>query len=305
MAARAGADTPGAAVERFLAHLAGERNLSPNTIQAYRRDLEQFTAFCMREGAAPEDAGVQVIRRFLAERTRNGDARTTVARKASALRAFGRFVVRLGIREDNPASLVVTPKRGRPLPAVMKQTQVDAVLELPPDDDPVGVRDRAILELLYGCGIRVGELVALNLDSIDHRRRQIRVMGKGSKERLVPMGVPAEQALERYMAEARPQLKRDTSPPDALFYNRRGKRMGQRDVRHMVAGYAREAVPGGRVSPHTFRHTFATHLLEGDADLRSVQELLGHVDLRTTQIYTHLSRERLRKVYDDTHPRAE
>lgn len=304
MTTTAGAHASGDAIERFLAHLSGERNLAANTVAAYRRDLEQFDAFCSDRGLSAPDADMRTIRAFLAHRTTRGDAPSTVARKASALRTFGAFAVRKGTRPDNPAASVTTPKRHTSLPSVMKRAQIDAVLDLPPDDDPAGVRDRAVLELLYGSGVRVGELVALDVDDVDTTAGSARVTGKGSKQRIVPMSRPACEALERYVREARPQLMRDASPTGALFFNARGNRLGVRDVRRCVTRYAQEVAPGIRVTPHTFRHTFATHLLEGAADLRSVQELLGHVELRTTQIYTHVSREHLRKVYDDSHPRA-
>jgi tyrosine recombinase XerC len=288
----------------FLQHLAGERNLSPNTVAAYRRDLGQFIEFCARLHTDVMRADAKVIRRFLAQRVTLGDARTSIARKASALRTFYRFAVRRSWRRDNPASLVTTPKRARTLPQVMKHTQVQSLLELPPDDDPFGTRDRAILEVLYGSGVRVSELTGLDLDDVDFASARLRVVGKGRKERLVPLGQDGMDALRRYITHARARTMREGSPPAALFYNRKGRRIGQRDVRAMVEKYAKEVIPGGKVSPHTFRHTFATHLLEGNADLRSVQELLGHVDVKTTQIYTQVSRERLRKVYDQAHPRA-
>ena len=288
----------------FLRHLGSERNLSINTVEAYRRDLEQFFDFAARERADPMTTDHRTIRRYLAWLTTRGFARASVHRKAATLRAFYRFCVRRDERADNPASLVATPKKASRLPAVMKRSQVESLVALPPDDDAVGLRDRAVLELLYSCGIRVSELTGLDLDAVDFGRAQIRVLGKGRRERIVPMGEPAADALRTYLATGRSDLIRDGSPPAALFYNRRGKRLGQRDVRALVTRYAREVVPGGKVSPHTFRHTFATHLLEGGADLRAVQELLGHIDLRTTQIYTRVSQERLRRVYELTHPRA-
>ena len=293
-----------AVLDELLSHLGDERNLSPNTLAAYRRDLEQFAEFCRRSKSSVVAANVKTVRSFLAQRATLGDARSSVARKASALRTFYRFAVRRKLRADNPAALVQTPKKQKRLPAVIKRAHLDTLLALPPDDDPFGVRDRAILELLYGCGIRVGELCALDLEDLDFFRSQVRVLGKGRKERLVPFGDPCAAALRTYIATARPKTMNDSSPPAALLYNRRGRRMGQRDVRAMVAAYVGEVVPGGKASPHTFRHTFATHLLDAGADLRAVQELLGHVDLRTTQIYTQVSRERLRSVYDDAHPRA-
>lgn len=293
-----------AALVAFLRHLGLERNLSPNTVAAYRRDLEQFGEFCRRLRADPLRASPDTVRRFLAWLTTRGFARSSVARKAASLRSFYRFLARISERRDNPAALVVTPKRGRPLPSVLKRGQVEALLDLPPGDEPAGLRDRAILELLYGAGIRVEELCSLDVDGVDFRDRRVRVLGKGSKERVVPLGEPALDALRRYLAKARPAMSAPGAPPAALFYNLRGKRIGQRDVRAMVTRYAREIAPASRISPHTLRHTFATHLLEGGADLRSVQELLGHVDIGTTQIYTHVSRERLRRIYELAHPRA-
>ena len=305
MEATAGARAPGdRSVDEFIDHLAGERNLSPNTVAAYRRDLDQFVEFCRRFRTDLMRADVKTIRRFLAQRVTRGDARTSIARKASCLRTFYRFAVRRKLRADNPAALVSAPTRGRKLPQIIKSSQIDAILSLPPDDDPFGTRDRAILEILYGSGIRVGELASLDLESVDFAGARLKVMGKGRKERLVPLGQPGMDAIRSYITHARSLTMREGSPPAALFYNRKGRRIGQRDVRAMVEKYAKEVIPGGKVSPHTFRHTFATHLLEGDADLRSVQELLGHVDVKTTQIYTQVSRERLRKVYDQAHPRA-
>jgi tyrosine recombinase XerC len=304
MAATAGVRASGDAVEEFLRHLGGERNLSPNTVAAYRRDLSQFIEFCARLRIDPMRADAKALRRFLAQRMTLGDARSSIARKASCLRTFFRFAVRRKLRADNPAALVSAPKRGRTLPQIIKNSQIDTLLDLPPADDPFGTRDRAILEVLYGAGIRVGELAALDLEDVDFAAARLRVMGKGRKERLVPLGQPGMDALRHYITHARGETIREGSPPAALFYNRKGRRIGQRDVRAMVEKYAKEVIPGGKVSPHTFRHTFATHLLEGDADLRSVQELLGHVDVKTTQIYTQVSRERLRKVYDQAHPRA-
>ncbi|MFN2613191.1 MAG: tyrosine recombinase [Actinomycetota bacterium] len=309
MRASDGARAPGEAnqatdrtVEGFLRFLSGERNLSPNTVAAYGRDLAQFTDFCAQLDTSPLRAHADTVRSFLAKRGTLGDARTTLARKAAALRAFYRFAVRRKLRADNPAALVKTPKRARMLPMVIKESQIDPLLSLPPRDDPFGARDRAILEVLYGSGIRVAELCALDVDDVGGS--SIKVLGKGRKERIVPLGDPAKDALREYVAHARAATITEQSPPAALFYNRKGKRIGQRDVRALVARYVAEIVPGGKASPHTFRHSFATHLLEHGADLRSVQELLGHADLRTTQIYTHVSMERLREVYREAHPRA-
>lgn len=291
-------------LERFLHHIGAERDLSSNTVAAYRSDLEQYFELCGRLGVDPLRAGHDAVRRFLAWLSTRGYSRASVARKAAALRAFYRYAVRVGARADNPALVVDTPKRARLLPYVAKRAHVDALLSLPPLDEPVGLRDRAILELLYSSGIRVGELCGLDLDDVDLRRGQLRVLGKGRKERIVPVGEPAAVALEMYLARARGALMRDGSPAAALFHNRRGRRIGQRDVRALVERYAREIVGSGKISPHSLRHAFATHMLEGGADLRSVQELLGHVDIKTTQLYTQVSRRQLRQAYEKAHPRA-
>lgn len=298
------ADLPSATLlAAYLQHLRA-RDLSPNTVAAYRADLEEFAEYCARGHADLVTADAEAVRAFLASRTTLGRARTSVARKASALRGFYRFAVRAGLRPDNPATAVITPKRASRLPNILPREAIDPLLALPPDDDPVGVRDGTILELLYAGGVRVGELVSLDVDDLDLPRRRARVRGKGRKERMVPLGDEAVAALRQYLSGARAAMLRPASPAGALFVNRRGKRIGTRDVRAMVERYAAEALPGHHVTPHTFRHTYATHLLEGGADLRSVQELLGHADLRTTQIYTHVSRERLRAVYDRAHPHA-
>lgn len=298
-------------LDAFLEHLRHERNLSSNTVEAYRRDLEQFVEFCARLGTQPARADTKAIRRFLAQRSTLGDARSTVARKASSLRQLYRFAhVRLKIREDNPAALVPVPRRGKKLPQTIRPADMDRLLELPSTDEAsddrgraVLARDLAVLELLYGTGMRVGELVSLDLEALDLRHGRIRVVGKGRKERILPLHRAAIGAVERYL-DRRSLLMRDTSPSSALFFNLKGRRLGPSDVRRLVDKYVGRLGDGKHASPHTFRHTFATDLLDGGADLRSVQELLGHVDLRTTQIYTQVSRERLRKVYDNAHPRA-
>jgi site-specific recombinase XerD len=286
----------------FLRSLSA-RGLAQNTRDAYRRDLDQYAMFSARAGVDVITADAAHIRRFLAWLGTRGFARASVTRKAAALSGFYASLARTGVRDDDPSLLVSTPKRIRTLPAVLKPSQIDAVLALPPGDDAIGVRDRAVLEMLYASGARVAELCGLDLDSLDLEAGRVRLMGKGSKERFAPLGEPARDSLGTYLAEVRPGMLRHDSPRTAVFLNRRGKRLTPRDVRRIVSRYLGEVTPG-KGSPHTFRHSFATHLLEGGADLRSVQELLGHVDLRTTQIYTHVSRERLRQIYERSHPRA-
>lgn len=312
------------AIDAFVRHAALERNLSPHSVAAINSDLQQFLGFCRHTGgpraSGPLGAKARHVQRFLASLNEDLDAaehavvrqwrprrqryaRSSIARKASTLRSFYAYVQRRGMREDNPALLLITPKRAAKLPKVLRRSQVDALVEVA-GDDPISMRDHAILELLYGAGLRVGELCALDLDAVDTARRRVRVLGKGSKERIVPFGEPAAHAIRTYVSDGRPRLARGDAGAQALFLNTRGNRMGQRDVRTLVTRYASGAAPGSRPSPHTLRHSYATHLLEGGADLRSVQELLGHSDLRTTQIYTHVSRERLRRVYEQAHPRS-
>jgi site-specific recombinase XerD len=282
-------------------------------VAAYERDVVQFFRFAAR-GRVTDPAQVDrlLLRRFLAQLTTRGLAASSIARKAAALRACFRFLARRGLVGSNPAADLGSPRGPRRLPVVLKQRQVEELLARPQPLDPVGLRDRAILELLYATGMRVGELCALELGDVDLASDVVLAHGKGGKERIVPFGEPARAALLQYLVEGRPPMlrtaegKRPASDArrQALFFNRRARPMTPRDVRGMVQRYrAGSGVPGD-TSPHTLRHSFATHLLEGGADLRSVQELLGHVALTTTQTYTHVSNERLRRVYDQAHPRA-
>jgi len=307
-----------ATTERWLRGLAAERDLSPNTIAAYRSDLRQFAAFATEAGVT-ELAAVDraLLRRFVAGLSAERYARRSIARKASAVRSLLSWAVTAGLVEAHPAHDLGTPKLDRPLPKVLRAADVEQLLELPPPDDPVGARDRAVLELLYASGLRVGELCGLDVDDVDLAARRVRVTGKGRKQRQVPLGEPAARALMTYLHEARPQLLARAATADregpgavsgtranyALFLNARGMRLQRRSVNRMMEKYL--GADGGRVvGPHALRHSFATHLLDNGADLRSVQELLGHENLATTQIYTHVSTERLRAVYEQSHPRA-
>jgi site-specific recombinase XerD len=309
------------ALEAFVAHLRDERGLSANTVAAYRRDMIQFLQFAGRGGVTdPGQVEPLLLRRFLALQRTRGLAAASIARKAAALRAGFRFLARRGMVDDDPAAGLGVPRGPKRLPVVLKTRQVDRLLAGPDPVDPVGLRDRAILELLYATGIRVGELCGLHLGDLDLAADTVLVLGKGAKERVVPFGEPARAALLDYLANGRAAMVRTHGTPagsapargrqetradrEALFFNRRGKPMTQRDVRGMLERYRVAAgVPAG-TSPHTLRHSYATHLLEGGADLRAVQELLGHVALTTTQTYTHVSNERLRRVYEQAHPRA-
>ncbi len=289
----------GAAIEQFLLELRVERGLAPLTISAYRRDLGQFAHVAGdRWQANPEPA-----RDWLSEQRRDGRRATTLARKVAALRSFYGFALREGIVERDIASLLDSPKPGSYLPDVLSVDEVVRILDAPPADDPVGIRDRAILELLYDCGLRVSELVGLDRHRLDLPALQVRVIGKGNKERRVPMGEEARERLHRYLVgpHAEWTAKR---PTEAVFVGERGRRLSREAVWRLVRHWTAVAEVTGHVSPHTFRHSFATHLLEGGADLRAVQTLLGHASISTTQLYTHLTGERLREVYARAHPRA-
>jgi tyrosine recombinase XerC len=304
------------AVEAFVAHLRDERGLSGHTVEAYRRDLTQFLQFAGRAGVTdPGRVEPLLLRRFLALQRTRGLAAASIARKAAALRAGFRFLARRGLVPDDPAAGLGAPRGPKRLPVVLKQRQVDRLLAEPQPVDPIGLRDRAILELLYATGIRVGELCGLRLGDVDLAADTVLVLGKGAKQRMVPFGEPARDALLDYLANGRAAMLpgADQPPPstrssggdrDALFFNRRRRPMTQRDVRGMLERYRVAAGAPAGTSPHTLRHSYATHLLEGGADLRAVQELLGHVALTTTQTYTHVSNERLRRVYEQAHPRA-
>jgi tyrosine recombinase XerC len=292
----------------FLRAAAAERDLSAHTLAAYRSDLAQFEAWAERKGIGSLGAVTRGhVRAFVAELSAERNlARRTIARKMSAVRSLISWAVENELLERDPTEAVSVPKLDQPLPRVLRVPDVAALCDLPPSDDPAGLRDRAMLEVLYASGLRVSELCSLDLDDLDLAQGTLIVTGKGRKERKVPFGGPAEQALTTYIRLARPALLgRSDNPPEpgALFVNSRGRRIGPRSVRAMITKYTR-AEGMKAISPHDLRHSFATHLLDGGADLRSVQELLGHENLATTQIYTHVSTERLKAVYEQSHPRA-
>lgn len=294
-------------LDEFLASLTAA---SPHTRAAYESDLRQFAEW-MRRAQVDDPAAVdhQLLRRYLGYLDTRGYAPASISRKVAAVRALFRFLKRRGYVPTDPARALRSPKGTSRLPRVPKAAEAEVVIDgAEPQDleDPRAraliLRDRAVLELLYGAGLRVSELCGLRSPDVDLRRRAVTVLGKGSKERQIPLGGPAAEAVTRYERDARPVLLTAQTPADALFLNQRGRRLTSRDARRVVARYP---LPDGRVlHPHALRHAFATHLLEGGADLRVVQELLGHADVGTTQIYTHLTKERLRRVYDETHPRA-
>jgi site-specific recombinase XerD len=296
-------------VDAFVASLTGS---SPHTRQAYESDLRQFVAWAERGGAAdPQSVDHLVLRRYLAYLTTRGMARPTIARKAAALRAFFGWLRKRGVVTADPTRNLRTPRGDRRLPRVPKAAEVATLLAetaAPVDgadggpETAVALRDAAVLEVLYGAGLRISELCGLGPSDVDLRGGMVTVLGKRSKIRRVPLGEVAIAAIRAYLDGGRTILSGPASPPDALFLNRRGRRLTPRDARRILE---RRLLSDGRaISPHTLRHAYATHLLEGGADLRAVQELLGHADVATTQLYTHLTKDRLRAVYDATHPRA-
>lgn len=305
---------PGALRERFLAYLAGPRRSSPHTVAAYRSDLEDFCAFLERLGRPLDELDHRGLRTYLANLETRGFARSTIRRRASAVRSFYRFLHRDGVVDRNPADLLSLPKGGSRLPKVLKPVEVGRMLEAAEgrtrtEDAPApeAWRDLALVELLYDAGLRAGEACALRRPDVDLREGWLRVeQGKGGRDRVLPLAEPAALAVGAYLERGRGELaaRSERPEPDALLLNARGHPMTTRDVRRVIEGLGRRGGVGRPVWPHLLRHSFATHLLEGGADLRSVQELLGHVDVGSTQVYTHVSGERLRAVYDATHPRA-
>jgi len=291
-------------LEAFLTALSAGRGYSPHTIAAYRQDLEQFAAFLRQEGWTWSQVDRVCARRYLAHLAERALAPASIARKLAALRAFYAYLVRIDILPTHPLRRVGTPKLPYRLPHYLSVDETVALLGAPDAGTPQGQRDRAILELLYSTGLRVSELVSLDVGDVDWGQREARVWGKGDKERIVIIGRPALRVLRTYLQEARPHLAGERTTP-ALFLNRRGGRLSDRSVRTLVSEYARVAGIEQEVTPHTLRHTFATHLLEGGADLRIVQELLGHSRLTTTQRYTHVSRRHLREEYGKVFPLPE
>jgi integrase/recombinase XerC len=289
-------------VERFQQHLAVERNLSPHTCAAYRRDLDAFHAFLAGQGpvnaATLQRIDHLLLRRYLAELHRHNQ-RTSIARKLSALRTFFRYLVREGVLATNPAEGVATPKRNRYLPKTLSVDEACALMERGHGTSPLALRDRAILELLYSSGLRVSELTGLDVGGLDLQQQLVRVLGKGRKERIVPVGRKALAALQNYLA-----ARGAVSDDQPLFVNHRGGRLTPRSVQRHLKVHLLKAGLLKDISPHALRHSFATHLLDAGADLRAIQELLGHASLSTTQRYTQVSVDQLLAVYDKAHPRS-
>src|SRR5919202_711614 len=286
------------------------RGMAEKTRRAYGVDLQQLADWAGRQGIDPRDVDARVLRRFAGVLSERRMSRSTIARKLASLRSFYRHLVERGALAANPAELVATPKRDSYLPRVLRADEVGRLLESIPASQPLELRDRAMFELAYAAGLRAEELVNLDVGDVDPDGEELRVSGKGGRTRIVPAGEPAWRAIEAYVAGARPRLAaEDGGGPggrveQALFLSRRGRRLSTSDVRRRLRVSVQRAATGAGVSPHTLRHSFATHLLEGGADLRAIQELLGHASISTTQTYTRIESGRLRKAYSRAHPRA-
>jgi integrase/recombinase XerC len=296
------------ALAAFERHLAVERDLSAHTVRAYLGDVTSLATHAARLGITePGALDLRTLRSWLANQQVTGHSRTTLARRATAGRVFTAWLARTGRAEADHGATLGSPKALRTLPPVLRTDEAAALVEQASadadDGTPLGLRDAAMLELLYATGIRVGELVALDIDDLDRERNVVRVFGKGRKERSVPFGHPAAKAIDRWLSSGRPALVADVAGT-AVFVGARGRRIDQRAVRTLVHRRISEVPGAPDIGPHGLRHTAATHLLEGGADLRAVQEMLGHASLATTQLYTHVSTDRLRRAYQQAHPRA-
>jgi tyrosine recombinase XerC len=286
-------------IDKFINYLKVERNASDHTVKNYAIDLGMFSQFLGERDMAAVDH--LTLRRYLAELRAKNYSKRTVARKLASLRSLFRFLYREGHIKKNPITAITTPKLDKKLPVFLDVNKVERLLQSPPGDTAAGLRDRALLETLYSTGIRVSELVGLDVDDVDFISGVVKVFGKGRKERIVPIGEPALRAMRSYMDKRTEAKVRDR---DAVFLNKSGRRLTDRSVRRVIDKHIKVCSIAERVSPHSLRHSFATHLLDRGADLRSVQELLGHMNLSTTQIYTHVTMDRLKNVYDKAHPRA-
>lgn len=303
----AGDSGPGPAVpglDLFLDHLLVERGLSRHTLDAYARDLTAFLAYLRRSGGpGAEAAAGRDVLGFLKEQRDAGRSARTMARRLSALRTFYRFLLREGLASVNPLERLDSPRLWKTLPRTLSPAEASAVVEARAGEGPAELRDRALLEVLYATGLRVSEVSGLTLDQLELGLGYVRTLGKGSKERVVPLGTRAQEALRAYLEAGRPRLVKGRRSPH-VFVSRLGRRLSRQSVWKVVKDACRRAEVGRSASPHTLRHSFATHLLEGGADLRSVQMMLGHADLATTQIYTHVTRDRLRELVRRHHPRG-
>ena len=290
-------------LSQFLTSLKHEKNASPHTISSYRRDLLQLACFLEEKKVKLKEIDNIVLRGFLAVLQGRKNKKSTIARKLASIRSFLQFCIKMKWLEDNPAKVVATPKQEKHVPSFLSEDEMAEFLDIPDSRQPLDSRDKCVLELLYATGIRVSELVGINLEDVDFTERLIRIRGKGKKERIVPFGKKAEDSLASYI-RARHQLNRGEGNDAALFLNYRGERLTSRSVERIVDRYIRITAMRRKISPHSLRHSFASHLLSRGADLRVIQELLGHESLATTQKYTHLDLKQLLDVYKKSHPRS-
>ncbi len=292
-------------IDRFITYLAGVKGCSVHTVRAYRFDLDQFRGFVC-DGGLQEDSAIDyhILRDYIGS-LYGRYKKTTISRKLSAVRSFLTFLEKQALQTDNPGADVSAPKLGKLIPAYLPVDDMFRLLDVPDQNEPLGLRDLAIMEVLYSCGLRVSELAGLDLEDVDSEQRLVRVVGKGNKERVIPIGTTALRAVRRYLEAVRPLRKKVWEDGDQgpLYLNSRGGRLTTRSIARILKKYAAVSGLTPDISPHALRHTFATHLLEGGADLRAVQELLGHASLTTTQKYTHVTLDRLMAVYDKAHPR--
>lgn len=294
----------------FLAYLRVEKSASPLTLVNYKKDLDQFLDFVsdyqkMDKSMVPISSITNLAaREYITKMYRRDFSRATIARKLAALRSFVKYLCRENLLAGNPIVNVVTPRQEKRLPRFLYPMEIRMLIEAPDTKSPSGLRDRAILETLYAAGVRVSELVGINLEDLDLQKDWILILGKGHKQRLAPLGGKSKQALSDYLKGGRPALLgKSTTTTPALFLNKSGSRLSVRSIRNIINKYVDQLALNQKVSPHTLRHSFATHLLNNGADLRSVQELLGHVKLSTTQIYTHLTKDRIKSIHEENHPR--
>ncbi|MEW5922060.1 MAG: site-specific tyrosine recombinase XerD [Bacillota bacterium] len=291
-------------LQDFIYYLSVEKGLSANTLDSYGRDLKKYLNYLQQRGITSlEETDREEIARFLAQQQEKGLAPTSVTRCLAAIRSFYQFLLKEQLIEANPAKELETPRTEKVLPQVLSCNEVELLLEQPESGKTTGLRDKAMLEMLYATGIRVSELTSLDINDINIKMGFLRCEGKGSKERMIPLGSAAIKSLQDYLKHSRGTMIKNKDEK-ALFLNQQGKRLTRQGFWKILKKYSRKAGINGEITPHTLRHSFATHLLENGADLRSVQEMLGHADISTTQIYTHLTRQKIREIYNQTHPRA-
>ncbi|HBC94091.1 MAG TPA: site-specific tyrosine recombinase XerD [Pelotomaculum sp.] len=291
-------------LEAFIYHLSVERGLAANTLVSYRTDLKAYIAFCRKYGLVTmEQAGKDAIMSYLFQLQLDGRSPATISRHLAAIKSYYRFAFNEGVVGKDPSQELESPKPPQRLPRVLSMEEVDLLLSQPHIGEPAGLRDKAMLELLYATGLRVSELVSLDLTNLNLENGFIRCFGKGSKERVIPLGDVAARFVREYLGRGRRKLEK-SGKVSALFVNHRGQRLTRQGFWKIIKKYALKAKINTVITPHTLRHSFATHLLENGADIRSVQEMLGHTDISTTQIYTHLTKKRVREIYNRSHPRA-